>query len=335
MAVQYGWVGDGFGQKGAGRQMEPAQYTEHLRAARLDASVWYIPSKQRKKNGEIIKQKKTGEGLRDCYFALPPWVSHHLADMAEAGRVAEAFKIVGHALKTAMQTLRERTKYKLVGCAVHPDSRGVLGYHIQYQSASQGQLLGRSADGRRGRKGLRLAGDAMSSVARLSEYVTVEDWHGVLKQDCDDIAVNKAVDAKLREVLGPDWPKVEAAARQYAEDWKKRRDEALAPAPPDPKIAELKAEVADLKKDVQIWKGHAQSLGQYHQEAKAQHDMLREACKTVLAPVAYAEVDKQYGSMVYAAALAKRPRVAPTLAPSPPQGDERTQQVRSDLLAGL
>ena len=231
-----------FAGKTVMQRAKPDSHNAHIAAAAADGRVWYTTSKTVKKNGQPKMQKRRGDGVHDCHFSFSPWVSEHLAEMVEAGRENEVQQVIQKAVNSARSLLQKRTGYKLVGVAVHPDSRGVIGYHLQFQTASGGQLLGRSAKGTKG--GLKLAGDAMSSVARYSAFVEVEDRFGVLGRDCDDIALNKAVDAKCKEVLGPeDWAKVEDRAKAMAEDWKKRRDEALArPA----EVDRLKAAVADL-----------------------------------------------------------------------------------------
>jgi hypothetical protein len=168
--------------------------------------------------------------------------------MVESGRLDEVKLVVRKAVNAARTKLAKRTGYKLVGAAVHPDSRGVIGYHLQFQTAAGGQLLGRSAKGKKG--GLRLAGDAMSAVARYSEFVEVTDRFGVLGRDCDDIALNKAVDWQCEKLLGPEeWAKVEARARAMADDWQRRRDEALARRAD---VADLKRQLEDMRRDYYV-----------------------------------------------------------------------------------
>ena len=240
--------------------MSPDAYTDHLAVARRDAGVWYTPSKRRKKNGEVQLQKRTGEGLSDCYFSFPVWVSTYLAQLVELGGFERARKIALLAVSRAAMELQKRTNYKVVGYTIHPDSKGVLGYHVQYQTAADGKLLGRSADGAKGRKGLRLVGDAMSAVARMGEYVSVLDKFNVLAsdRDFDDLAINKVLDAKLREQLAPEWSVIEAAARTYSEDWRKRQAAALAgPA----EVAALKARIEELEADIEyLLVSHATAL---------------------------------------------------------------------------
>jgi hypothetical protein len=229
--------------KNIGKKTTPENYKAHLSAAARDASEWYVPTKKLKKNGKPQLQKRRGQGLSDCYFSFAPWVSEQLAEMVEAGQLKEARNIIQAAVNKARKLLESRTQYRVVGLAIHPDSRGSIGYHIQYKTAEGGKLLGRSATGKRG--GLRLAGDAMSGVARMAAYVKVDDRFGVLEKDCDDLAINAEVDTFCRDVFGPDiWDVVEARAQKYSEDWKRRREEALS-GPEE--VARLKAEVERLE----------------------------------------------------------------------------------------
>lgn len=251
--------------------VSPEVYKAHLAEAAKNGSVWYVPTKQVKKNGQAKMQKRKGNGLHDCYFSCAPWVSERLAELVEEGKAEEVRVLSRKILNRARIVLENRTGYKVIGGALHPDSRGVLGYHLQFQTAADGQLLGRSAKGTKG--GLRLAGDAMSSVARYSAFVEVADRFGVLGRDCDDIAINKAADARVEELLGPEeWAKVEAKAKVMAEAWKKRREEALA----------SREEVADLKRQLEVMQGR---IG-----------LFVDACAAVLPPALFAAVNVAFDS---------------------------------------
>lgn len=228
--------GDNNGKRGLSA-CKPAEYTARLAAAELDSSTWYTPTKKRKKNGEPILQKRKGCGLHDCYFSLPPWVVAHLAEVAEQGdkaTILEARLVALRAVADAARLLEKRTGYKVVGAALHPDSRGAMGYHLQYCTASGGQLLGLSAKGKEGRKGLRLAGDVVGALQRMSAYTTELDsaeryWERPTAdgRGYDDIALNKAVDQSLKAQLADVWPAVELRATEYTADWLRRRQEAL------------------------------------------------------------------------------------------------------------
>ena len=237
---------------GKAQYMDPATYTQHLAAARKDAAVWYVPTKKLKKNGAPQLQKRKGEGLSDCYFSFPPWYARWFGMWVEEGGIEQVRQIVSAAVHAAAVELKKRTGYKVVGYAVHPDSEGVIGFHIQFQTAAAGKLIGRSAKGKKG--GLRLAGDAMSGVARMAEYGPVEDRFGILDRDYDDLAINRVLDANLRAQMQKypvfladieSWAEIDAMIwRSTRELAVKKRQKALAPAPPDPKIVQLEQMLA-------------------------------------------------------------------------------------------
>lgn len=189
---------------------------------------------RRKKNGDIVMQKKHTKAMRDVYISLPPWISEALAGMmSQEAAIPKIRRLVEVAASKAVEVLEKRTGYKPVGIAIHPDSRHAIGIHIQYLTVENGQLLGRSREGTKGekdkpgvgRRGLRLAGDVNCALHRFNKVRPVEgDWiKSVSTRDYDDIAMHDAMDAAISTMA----PNMDFGKEDYVDDWLKRRKQAI------------------------------------------------------------------------------------------------------------
>lgn len=239
-----------------------AEYLARLAEAKKDASSWVRDDKV-KKDGTRYTRTEKGNGLKDVYFNFPPWYSDKLARLVEAGDPNKAVKIAMTTTIAVARKLQERTGYKLVGIALHPDQRKSLGFHIQFQTASEGQLLGRSATKTRGRKGLRLWGDAMLTVQRFAKYV---DLPQILKlkqkKDYDDVAFDETLDTSFRSNFSPEeLSEIDAAATTYSFDWLQRNG---ARKSPKKELEELRLKmdlqaksIESLQKEVETLRANA------------------------------------------------------------------------------
>ena len=241
------------------KEVKGPEFEAALAAAREDGRVWFTDTGKRRLDDAPILQRREGNGLSDCYFSFPPWVGEHLAEMVEAGQGKEAKKLAGRVIRAVGEELARRTGYMLVGCALHPDSRGAVGFHLQYQTASKGKLLGRSADGKVGRKGLRLLGDAMLAVSRFGEFISLDAKarKAIKKKDFDDVALDKVMMATLEKELGESWEKIKENGKTYSVSWKKRRDEALAEGG---KVGRLERENKSLREKLEFLEKQNESL---------------------------------------------------------------------------
>lgn len=246
--------------------VSPDEFEAGLEDAKSDGRKWKTDTgKVAKKTGLPILQSREGPGLYDCYFSFPPWVTEFLARLVESGEIDRASSVVGASMSAVAEGLETRTGYKAVGVALHPDSRTALGFHVQYQTASGGKLLGRSADGRKGRKGVRLLGDAMLGVSRFGAFVELDAKarEAIKKKDFDDVALDVVLMKTLEEELGDDWATVMELGKVYSEAWKKQRDEALAQKK---KVERAEREAKSLKKENLSLKGR---LAKLEKEIKA------------------------------------------------------------------
>lgn len=180
-----------------------------------------------KKNGDPVMQKKRTKALRDVYLSLPPWVTEGLAELATLeGGLAKVRRVAEQAALAAAEALEERTGYKAMGIAIHPDSKFALGIHIQFLTVENGQLLGRSrlgsgGAGGRGRRGLRLAGDVNCALHRFNKVRPVDgNWNkSVSTRDYDDIAMIDAMDKRIGELM----PNIDYGKEHYVDSWLAKR----------------------------------------------------------------------------------------------------------------
>lgn len=195
---------------------------------RKGAGTYWAPRVSR---GEVVRSKKTGEplmvkqntrALHDVYLSLPPWVTEVFADaMALSDSVGTVRNVAEQAALAAAEVLEKRTGYKVVGVALHPDSRQAFGIHIQYLSVEDGKLLGRSASGGKGRRGLRLAGDVNCALYRFNKVKEIPGrWQNVIaRNDFDDIAMLDAMDQTIKEMV----PRADSTKESYVNNWLAKR----------------------------------------------------------------------------------------------------------------
>lgn len=206
-------------------------YADELGKIPAKMDYWVPKKGAEKKNGDPVLQKCSTVPLHDAYFSLPPWVSQFLDCVADKGREEDLLWVQGVAFKaacSAMATLEARTGYEGAGIALHPDSRTGFGFHLQFLTCKDGKLLGRSASGERGKKGLRLAGDVNLAMTRFDAVDAVPGgWKKIVEErDYDDVAMEGPMVAVIREEFkerfGQDGLEVlDGFARDYVENWKK------------------------------------------------------------------------------------------------------------------
>jgi hypothetical protein len=216
-----------------------------------------------KKDGTLTMETYTvKEPLKDTYFSLPPWVGQFLSCIVEldAEEAGWAQAVAFEAAQAAAAVLEERSGYRVEGIALHPDAHGAFGFHLQYLTAVDGELLGRSADGKRGRKGLRLAGDVNLALHRFDAVEEVPGaWKKVVEErDYDDVAMDgplcAAVLRMVEEKFGePGLETLKKMSLDYVKDWK-------AGAEGKAREDKLKKEVERLTKENSDLRGRIEKL---------------------------------------------------------------------------
>lgn len=229
-------------------------YVDRLDGLRLQMAYW-VPKKGRvKKNGTPTLQKGTTMPLQDCYFNLPPWYAQFLAMLLDKDTSLFPWvqEVVLAAAKAAMAVVEERSGYEGVGIALHPDSCGSFGFHLQYLTAKDGKLLGRSASGKPGKPALRLANDGNLALYRFDQVDPVPGgWKKIVaERDYDDVAMEGPMVAALRVAiiakLGPEaLVPLDNLARIYVRDWKASASSGLDKV----ELAELQELAGNLRKE--------------------------------------------------------------------------------------
>lgn len=195
---------------------------------------WYYSPDKRRSGG---KGRKTKTGVMEVNVALPVGQAMLLSKVCEQnpdcrGLVQEMLLEVA---KAGMAKAEALTGYRPVYMALHPDSEGVLSFHLGLSpvDTETRRLLGISGDGRKGRKGLRLLGDAFMSILRHSRYVDIPQRLMILPKNAlekegrtADWEIGLEMEKKMVEVAKKKWPGFEKKSEEYgkseAEDWVKR-----------------------------------------------------------------------------------------------------------------
>jgi hypothetical protein len=211
--------------------------------------------------GEVLRSKKTGQdlmikqhtrALHDVYLSLPPWVTEVFADaMALSDSVGTIRNVAEQAALAAAEVLEKRTGYKVLGIALHPDSKQAFGIHIQYLSVEGGKLLGRSATGGKGRRGLRLAGDVNCALHRFNKVKEIPGrWQDVVaRRDYDDIAMIDAMDQTIKEMV----PRADSTKESYVNNWLTKRSKSRGEV--DQEVDLLRLKVKSLEDENERLKG--------------------------------------------------------------------------------
>lgn len=216
------------GEDGKWEQVPPGVYVKRLLpfTSRKAGTYWATKKVRgevlKKKDGTPVMQRQHTRALHDIYLSLPPWISEVLAHATQtADGMATVRRVAEQAALAAADVLEKRTGYKAVGVALHPDARNAFGIHIQYLTVENGQLLGRSQGGGRGRRGVRLAGDVNCALHRFGQVREIPGgWNKVVaERDYDDIAMIDAMDETIEQVL----PGADFYKEPYVDAWLARR----------------------------------------------------------------------------------------------------------------
>ena len=182
------------------------------------------------------KPRKEQSGLLETNAALETGWSMVLADLVRRGEVSYVRNICLVAGKSGMKKLCELTGYLPEYMACHPDSEGTLSFHLGVSpvDVKNRMLIGLSATGKRGRKGLKNLGHCFISVLEHAEACELpskilerpkknlnerkpHDWQFM-------IAMNECIQEQILQ--RSDGMELQQAAKRYkqeaAEDWKRR-----------------------------------------------------------------------------------------------------------------
>jgi len=231
---------------------------------------WY-----RDKNGK--KRQSTG-AILDTYVSIPPWWTRALCDLEKAGKVTseQVKKLVAAIAMEAMQELANRSGYEPIHLAIHPESEANLHIHLGLATVSkENKLLGRSATGTTGKKGLRSAGDSNAALCRMFQHIPKglkKYWYDVLAMGSrkshekdrqatapklngifnDDIALNMFIERRLEECAPGLAPRAKHYAQSHVQNWADKMEVASQNSPKlvAAELDALRAENQQLKEQV-------------------------------------------------------------------------------------
>lgn len=172
-------------------------------------------------------------GLAEVNVAISSGLARELAKLVKAGDLKEARRILKRAAEAGMAELAKRTGYKPCYVAVHPDAEGTMSFHYGLWPIDKSKRcpIGRSAGGKRGRRGFRTLGDGFTSILRHHraiglpvELVSLPYWN-LRSRHPDDWMAAKMMDRTVCQELAKmsNGEEILAAAAEYqreaARDW--------------------------------------------------------------------------------------------------------------------
>jgi hypothetical protein len=180
--------------------------------------------------------RREDTGIVETNASLSSGLAQVVAKLVEGGELKVAQELAQAAGEAGMAELKNRTGYEPAYLALHPDARGTLSFHFGLWPVDREQrcLIGRSAGGKPGRRGLRTLGHAFICVLRhhdaigLPEDLVRRAKKNLEERDSDDWAVAVAMDRKLRDELRklPNGKELLAQADEFqkaaARDWLER-----------------------------------------------------------------------------------------------------------------
>ncbi len=205
----------------------PDEFTRENLECKKDCWYW----RRDKRPGRAPRVETTG--LVEVNVAISSGLARELAKLVTAGDLTGARRILKVAAEAGMEKLAKRTGYKPCYVAVHPDAEGTLSFHLGLWPLDvyRRRLIGRSAGGKRGRRGFRTLGDAFTSVLRHHRAIGLPTelvrlpLHNLRTRRPDDWMAAKMMDKAVREEFRklPEGEKILAAAAEYqreaARDW--------------------------------------------------------------------------------------------------------------------
>ena len=203
--------------------------------------------------GEGRTKKRPTKAITDTYISIPPWWTKALAEAVRGGTMSkeQVQAIVSNIGHHALMHLCKRSGYEPVYFSIHPDSTNNLHIHLGVSTVSKdNKLVGRSAKGGRGKKGLRHAGDSDLALYRMAKVngsiIRPPVLQKIMKGDFDDISLSEFVDAELEKRLFSLKPRAQTFATEHVTSWMQdAKDKKLANNPSE--VSRLRAENKSLK----------------------------------------------------------------------------------------
>lgn len=226
---------------------------------------WYTKGK-----ADGNRKRKT-PGVIDTYISIPPWWGRALNAAMKKGvysaeQVRNALAQIG---TTAMAELTKRTGYEPMYVSVHPESENNVHFHMGVSTVDKDhKLVGRSASGEGGRKGLKHAGDCNLAIWRMyaleNNKVVEKAARKALLGNYDDIAMAKVIDKGLGETFPQLKPWAEKVGVTHAKLWMQKVEEKIQKKSLGERALDenphLKARAAQLEEENEALKRRLQEL---------------------------------------------------------------------------
>jgi hypothetical protein len=243
---------------------EPEKFATSVAEVAAQRS-WYTKGK-----ADGNRKRKT-PGIIDTYISIPPWWGRALNAAMKKGlySVDQVRNALAQIATSAMGELTKRTGYEPIYISVHPESENNVHFHMGIANVDKDhKLVGRSASGKGGRKGLRHAGDCNLAIWRMyalePNKVVEKPARKTLLGNYDDIAMAKVIDKGLGETFPQLKPWAEKAGVAHAKLWMQSAEERLQKKSWAEKAldenAQLKGENTQLKEENEAIKRKLQEL---------------------------------------------------------------------------
>lgn len=223
------------------KPLKADDYVRYINARKRERS-WYYRQGQKKRDGSFGLQKQKQLGVIETFLTMPKWWTRTLAAGIETGALdpGEVRKSLQRIGGTLLLRLCTRTGYEPIAFDVHPESQDNLHLHFSIASIDKDhRLIGRSANGKRGKKGLRLLNDCYMAIWRFSRYFKLPDelmhkpklkfaeydteWDVASPKDAqlDDVFLSLCLDNELSRSFPGLSKKADTLAREQSTLWSK------------------------------------------------------------------------------------------------------------------
>lgn len=196
-----------------------------------------VINRERKDRAFYISEKAKGrkrksQGIIDTYCSLPPWWGQILNRELKAGRITHEYlrNVLLSLGQSGLKTLGRRSGYEPMYFTVHPESETNIHLHFGLAAVdNKNRLLGRSASGKRGRRGLKHAGDCNVALLRMNTLLPNKSLMTMAmkteREDYDDIALSKLLDQKLEAAFPQYRVEAKQSGTAHAQGWHAQAEE--------------------------------------------------------------------------------------------------------------
>lgn len=239
---------------------------------------YYLRKGKKKKDGTYGEKRCDTKGVIDTYCTVPQWWTRAIAEEIRQGKLDA--KEVKTKLKQIAGVLllkhEKRTGYEGLYAAVHPDSSSNLQIHLGVGTVDPKthKLIGRSAGGTRGKRGLKELGDCFLYVWNLSHLGNLPERCLKLPKLCfkqasanwskdgvkddyhpfDDVALSSFLEKKLEEHFPQCSERAKEIGRSIAVEFSSTVEKKMETK------ADLRSQISNLKNERKALKSEVERL---------------------------------------------------------------------------